>query len=88
MAITIKREKNKRGVAAGSLKHGDTFLYDNRVGLVVDRNGHQFFLDLTTASNFRKQVCDRPFHTVSAGELNPDTLVLPVEVEMTYKVVG
>lgn len=84
MAITIKRVKNERGVTLGSLKHGDTFLYDNRVGLVVDRNGHQFFLDLTTASNFRKNI-----QRYSQGtELAANDVVLPVEVEMTYKVVG
>lgn len=87
MAITIKRAKNERGVAAGSLKHGDTFLYDNRVGLVVDRNGHQFFLDLTTASNFRKGQTNHR-HEYIGSELAANDVVLPVEVEMTYKVVG
>lgn len=84
MAITIKRVKNERGVALHTLKVGDTFLYDNRVGLVVDRNGHQFFLDLTTASNFRKNS-----QRYSQGsELAANDMVLPVEVELSYKVVG
>lgn len=86
MAITIKRVKNERGIPAGSLKHGDTFLYDNRVGLVVNRNGHQFFLDLTTASNFRKG--REVYGQYQGSELCPNDIVLPVEVEMTYKVVG
>ena len=86
MSIIIKRVKNERGIPAGSLKRGDTFLYDNRVGFVVDRNGHHFFLDLTTASNFRK---GREVHGQYQGsELCPNDIVLPIEVEMTYKVVG
>lgn len=84
MAIKISRAKNERGVELGSLRIGDTFLYDNRVGVMVDRNGHAFPLDLTTCHNFRRNVCGN----VYTGELDPETIVLPVDVEMTYKVVG
>ena len=89
MAITIKREKNDRGVRLGSLKLGDTFMYDNRIGVVVDRNGHQFYLDLTTCSNFRRKQPSRDWipHDYS-DEISPDTTVLPISVELTYKVVG
>lgn len=84
MAIKISREKNERGVKLGSLKIGDTFLYDNRVGVVVERNGHDFYLDLTTCGNFRKNS-----QRYSQGvELGANDIVLPVEIEMTYKVVG
>lgn len=84
MAIKISREKNERGVKLGSLKVGDTFLYDNRVGVMVERNGHAFALDLTTCGNFRKNI-----QRYSQGvELAVNDVVLPVEVEMTYKVVG
>lgn len=84
MAIKISRTKNERGVKLGSLNIGDTFLYDNRVGVMIDRNGHAFPLDLTTCRNFRRNVCGN----VYTGELDNDVIVLPVEVEMTYKVVG
>ena len=84
MAITIKRMKNERGVALGSLRIGDTFLYDNRVGVMIDRNGHAFPLDLTTCRIFRRNHCGNTY----TGELTNDVLVVPVDVELTYKVVG
>lgn len=89
MAIKISREKNDRGVKLGSLKVGDTFLYDNRVGVMVDRNGHCFPLDLTTCTNFRKSLPARGWMPHEYGaELTPEEIVLPISVEMTYKVVG
>ena len=83
MAIIFKREKNERGVKLGSLKVGDTFLYDNRVGVMVERNGHAFALDLTTCGNFR-------YNNVRqySSELEPDEIVVPITIEMHYKVVG
>ena len=84
MAITIKRTKNERGVALGSLKVGDTFLYDNRVGVMIDRNGLAFPLDLTTCRNFHRNHCGNTY----TGELDNDVLVLPIDIEVTYKVVG
>ena len=89
MAITIRREKNERGVKLGSLKVGDTFLYDNRVGVIVERNGHTFALDLTTCTNFRKSLPAREWMPHEYGaELTPEEIVLPVSMEMHYKVVG
>lgn len=88
MAITIKREKNNRGVPLRGLQVGATFLYDNRVGVVVERNGHQFYLDLTTCHNFRKNDDLRWDTYYKNNELDPETIVLPIEVELTYKVVG
>jgi len=89
MAISVKRVKNERGVELGSLKVGDTFMYDNRVGVMVERNGHAFALDLTTCTNFRKTIPARPWIGQNYGEeLTPSTIVLPVEIEMTYRVVG
>lgn len=83
MAIIIKRMKNERGVKLGSLKIGDTFLYDNRVGIMVDRNGHTFPLDLTTCCEMRKKE-SYPYRPV----LEPEDIVLPIDVELAYKVVG
>lgn len=81
MTISIKRVKNDRGVALGSLNVGDTFLYDNRIGVIVDRNGHCFPMDFATCATFRKS----PW---TSEPLLPQEIVLPVEVEMTYKVVS
>lgn len=84
MAISIKRTKNERGVKLGSLHVGDTFLYDNRVGVMIDRNGHVSPLDLATCCLFRRNRCGNTY----TGELDNDVIVLPIEIEMTYKVVG
>ena len=84
MAISIKRVKNERGVKLGNLEIGDTFLYDNRVGLMIERNGHAFPLDLTTCRIFRRNHCANTY----TGEMDNDVVVLPIEIEMTYKVVG
>lgn len=83
MAIVFKREKNERGVKLGSLKVGDTFLYDNRVGVMVERNGHAFALDLTTCGNFKYNNARQ-----YSSELGVDEIVVPVTIEMHYKVVG
>lgn len=89
MAITIKRVKNERGVALHTLKVGDTFLYDNRVGVIASRNGHDFPIELATFREFTKSHPKREWlpHNQSAM-LKGSEIVLPVEVEMTYKVVG
>jgi hypothetical protein len=44
--------KENKTVPLGSLKVGDTFIYDNRIGMMVSRNGHCFPLDLTTGTEF------------------------------------
>lgn len=79
MAITIKHTKNERGVELGSLNIGDTFLYDNRVGVIAARNGHKYPMDFTT--------CREMHYRAEYPPLCPDTIVLPVSVELTYKVV-
>lgn len=83
MAITIKRVKNERGVKLGSLKVGDTFLYDNRVGVIAARNGHEYPMDFATCCEMHRRA-EYPF----GPSLGPDAIVIPVAVEMTYKVVG
>lgn len=89
MAITIKRVKNERGVALHTLKVGDTFLYDNRVGVIVSRNGHDFPMEFSTCREFTKIYIAKgwvPNNQIDM--LSGSEIVLPVEVEMTYKVVG
>lgn len=88
MAIVFKREKNEHGVKLGSLKVGDTFLYDNRVGVMVERNGHAFALDLTTCGNFRATRSYGKWDTFKGPELGTDAIVVPITIEMTYEVVG
>lgn len=88
MAIVFKREKNERGVKLGSLKVGDTFLYDNRVGVMVERNGHAFALDLTTCGNFRATRSYGKWDAFKGPELETDEIVVPITIEMHYKVVG
>lgn len=85
--LAIGRVKNDRGVKLCSLGIGDTFLYDNRVGIIVEHNGHRFPLDLTTCLNFRKSfvIGNKRQYT---EELSGSEIVLPVEAELTYKVVG
>ena len=83
MAITIKRGKNNRGVKLSSLGVGDTFLHDNRVGVIVCHCGNLFPLDLTTCQEMHEHGT-YPFTKI----LPLETVVLPVEVELTYKVVG
>ena len=89
MAITIKRVINERGVTLGSLKVGDTFMYDNRIGVIASRNGHNFPMEFSTCREFPESRPAREW--VSSDQTNmlsPSDIVLPVEVEMTYKVVG
>lgn len=83
MAITIKRGKNERGVTLGSLKVGDTFLYDNRVGVIAMRNGHEYPMDFATCCEMHRRA-EYPY----GPSLGPEAIVIPVEIEMTYKVVG
>lgn len=85
--LTIGRVKNDRGVKLSSLNIGDTFLYDNRVGIIVERNGHRFPLDLTTCINFRRSFMYNNKREYG-DELSGSEIVLPVEAELTYKVVG
>lgn len=83
MGITIKRVKNERGVRLGSLNIGDTFLHRNRVGIIVCHAGNKFPLDLSTGN---EMYYEGSFPFVKSMDL--DDLVLPIEVELTYKVVS
>lgn len=84
MAITIKREKNQRGVKFGTLKAGDTFMYDNRIGVMMNGGGYLVAYDLTKCCLFRRYSNGGN----GAGEMDNDVVVLPVEIELIYKVVG
>lgn len=49
--MIIKRTKNNKSVRLCDLRIGDTVLYQNKVCMVVDRNGHGFVIDLATGQN-------------------------------------
>lgn len=49
--MIIKRVKNDKTVNLRHLCIGDTFLFQNKVCIVVDRNGHGFVIDLATGKN-------------------------------------
>ena len=46
--MIIKRVKNDKAVRLSDVYVGDTFLYQNKVCMVVNRNGHDFIVDLNT----------------------------------------
>ena len=83
MAISIKSIMNERGVKLGSLKIGDTFLYDSRIGVIACRNGHNYVMDFSTCCEMHRN-SDYPYGPL----LGPNTMVLPVEIEITCTVVG
>lgn len=49
--MIIKRVKNDKAVHLSDVCVGDTFLYQNKVCMVVSRNGHDFIVDLNTSCN-------------------------------------
>lgn len=46
--MQIKRIKNNQSTTLASFKVGDTFLFDNKVCMLIDRNGHPFPINLAT----------------------------------------
>lgn len=73
-------------VRLDSLKLGDTFIYESRIGMIASRNGHAFPMDLV----FGKEFCV-PFegqewipHSTPAM-ISPSTMVLPVDCELQYR---
>lgn len=76
-----------RTVQLGSLKLGDTFMFDSRIGMIASRNGHEFPLELATGHEFwmERPVCPwKGFDTPAA--LSPDAEVVPVNCELTYQI--
>ena len=49
--MIIKRVKNDKAIHLSDVHVGDTFLYQNKICMVVDRNGHGFIVDLNTGRN-------------------------------------
>lgn len=46
--MIIKRIKNDKAIHLSDVCVGDTFLYQNKVCMVSNRNGHDFIVDLNT----------------------------------------
>lgn len=46
--MQIKRIKNNKATTLSNFKVGDTFLFDNKVCMLIDRNGHSFPINLET----------------------------------------
>lgn len=49
--MIIKRAKNNKAIHLSDVRVGDTFLYQNKVCMVVNRNGYGFIVDLNTGRN-------------------------------------
>jgi len=78
-----------RTVRLDTLKVGDTFMYDDRIGMMASRNGHDFPFDLTTGTEFYHEPPGRPWipHNRPAM-LDPSALVVLVDAELIYKIRG
>ena len=78
--------KKVREVPLSSLKLGDVFIFDSRIGMVASRNGHDFPLDLVFGREFYLpfKVKEWKPHEGPAM-LPPSTMVMPVECELQYR---
>ena len=78
--------KKMREVPLSSLKFGDTFIFDSRIGMVASRYGHDFPLDLVFGREFCLPFEGREWipHNTPAM-LSPSTMVIPVECELQYR---
>ena len=79
--------RQARTVTLNDLKLGDCFLFDNRIGMVASRNGHDFPLDLSTGKEFyavppaREWIPhDRP------AMIAPSAEVVKISAELVYKI--
>ena len=83
MAITsIKHTGDKdRSVPVGSLNVGDTFLYGNRVGIIILYRGNELPIDLSNSIAFSRDTRSEEGYSTL---IPPETRVLPIEAELTY----
>lgn len=70
--ISCKRVKNNRTVRYGSLRVGDTFLFDNKPCMVANCNGRSFPMAIETGT--------------FVARFTPETEVVPIECELTFTV--
>ncbi len=81
--------KDLKTTSLNNLRVGECFLYDNRVGMVASRNGHDFPLDLATGKEFYAVPPAREWipHNTPAM-LAPSAEVVRVSAELVYKILG
>lgn len=79
--------RQARTVTLNNLKLGDCFLFDNRIGMVASRNGHDFPLDLSTGKEFYAVPPAREWipHNRPAM-LAPSAEVVKISAELVYKI--
>lgn len=70
--MKFTRIANNKAITVAKLTIGDTVLFKNSVCMLVARNGHPYLLGLATG--------------VEAKGAKMDSEVVPLECEMTYKV--
>jgi len=82
----VEVSKKVREVPLSSLKLGDTFIFDSRIGMVASRNGHNFPLDLVLGREFYlpSEVRQWMPHNQPAM-LSLSTMVIPVDCELQYR---
>lgn len=81
--------KDLKTTSLNNLRVGECFLYDNRVGMMASRNGHDFPLDLATGKEFYAVSPAREWipHNTPAM-LAPSAEVVRVSAELVYKILG
>lgn len=70
MKCTEAKDKSS-AVLFSTLRRGDTFIIDNEVFIMADRNGHVFPVSLVTGKNYSKiptyvdaVVCELTYHKI------------------------
>jgi len=79
--------RSVRMIPFGSLKVGDTFLRDGRIGIKVSRCGHEFPIDLTTGDEFHLIPSSREWIGHNPIMLSPDDKVARVDCELIFKII-
>lgn len=75
-------------VRLDSLKLGECFLFEGRVGMIASRNGHDFPMDLETGTEFYQNPPARPWIPHDTPPmLNPNAEVVRVKTELIYQIV-
>lgn len=79
--------RSTRMIPFGSLKVGDTFLRDGRIGMKVSRCGHEFPIDLTTGNAFHVTSSPGEWLSHTPIMLGPDDEVARVDCELIFKII-
>ena len=82
----VKLDSDPRAVALSTLRSGAVFLYKEKIGMVASRNGRDFPFDLSTGQEFTTYEGGEWIPHSSFPFLPPDTLVVPVDATLSYKI--